>query len=364
MTSDRTIHTVTSPISGVPSNDRHRAASSRDLSVDTLRGLACILLVTYHVIGDKASAGIHVDDDSVLRYYSDSVEYLRMPLFTFLSGLVYSWRPLSALQDYPSFMTKKARRLLVPYAIFVPILGATQLVAPGVNGTVDPNPLLWWINSLSPYWFLLSTFWLFALVALLDSYGVLRSPWFFGGLFTVSVTISLLFRPETLETLQLGTALTFLPFFLAGIAAFRFRLIPRRVSTAILTTVVLVALLVTVQFALLGNLDHIDARHSVIGIALGIVFPTAFLGWGLRSRLLAWIGGYSSGIYLLHSFAIGFFRAVLSAIGIDNTAIVFTVLSLCGVFASILGIVILRQITIGPWAIGRIMLGEKAPHGS
>ena len=217
MTSEQTVRS-SDPTSGQrPVGGRHRVATSRNIPVDTLRGLACILLVTFHVIGDKATAGIHVSDDSVFRYYCDSVQYLRMPLFTFLSGLVYAWRPLSDVTGYPSFMRKKARRLLIPYLIFVPILGITQLVAPDVNGSVSFDPLMWWINSLSPYWFLLSTFWLFALVAFLDSYGLLRSPWIFGGLFATVTAVCLFTRPEEIETLQVGTALTFLPFFLAGV---------------------------------------------------------------------------------------------------------------------------------------------------
>ena len=359
MTSEQTVRS-SDPTSGQrPVGGRHRVATSRNIPVDTLRGLACILLVTFHVIGDKATAGIHVSDDSVFRYYCDSVQYLRMPLFTFLSGLVYAWRPLSDVTGYPSFMRKKARRLLIPYLIFVPILGITQLVAPGVNGSVSFDPLMWWINSLSPYWFLLSTFWLFALVAFLDSYGLLRSPWIFGGLFATVTAVCLFTRPEEIETLQVGTALTFLPFFLAGVGSVRFHLIPQRPSTAVPVTVVFVILAVLVQFSLNGHLRVFDTRHSLVGIALGIIFPVAFLGWSLKSRFLAWIGGYSSGIYLLHSFAIGFFRAVTNAVGLDSEVPQFIILSIGGLAASILGILVLRRFRVGPLQIGRIALGEK-----
>lgn len=359
MTSNQTIRSSTPPSAGSADGGRHRAATGRNIPVDTLRGLACILLVTFHVIGDTAAAGIHVADDSAFRYYCDSVQYLRMPLFTFLSGLVYAWRPLSDIRAYPKFMGKKVRRLLVPYVIFIPVLGLTQMYAPGVNGTVDPDPLLWWINSLSPYWFLLSTFWLFALVALLDSRGLLRSPWAFGGLFAASVLISLLTRPETVETLQLGTALSFLPFFLAGVGAFRFRLIPQRTMTAVPVTLVLLVLVVLVQLSLTGHLERSETRHSLVGIALGVVFPVTFLGWSLKSRVLSWIGGYSSGIYLLHSFAVGAFRAVTGAVGLDADLPRFIILSVGGIFASIFGVIVLRHVRIGPVQIGRIMLGEK-----
>ncbi|MGP5182703.1 acyltransferase family protein [Corynebacterium variabile] len=363
MTSDRTIQST--PVSATRprsahSAGRHRRMSGRNLPVDTLRGIACILLVTFHVIGDKSTAGIHVADDSVFRWYCDSVQYLRMPLFIFLSGLVYAWRPLSDISAYPAFMRKKARRLLVPYVIFVPAIGVTQSMAPEVNSTIDTNPLLWLINSLSPYWFLLSTFWLFAVVALLDSVNKLHSPWFFGVLFAAVTIISLVSSPEDFETLQLGTALSFFPFFLAGIAAVRFQLIPRRLWIIVLTASVVIALMVVVQFSLAGYLGPIETRHSVMGIAIGILFPIVFLSLSLSSRSLAWIGGYSSGIYLLHPFAIGFFRASTSAAGIDADLPRFIILSLGGLFASILGIIVLRHVRIGPAQIGKFILGEKA----
>lgn len=89
------------------------------------------------------------------------------------------------------------------------------------------------------------------------------------------------------------------------------------------------------------------------------MFPVAFLGWSLESRILAWIGGYSSGIFLLHSFSIGFFRALTSAVGLEADLPQFIIHSLGGLFGSVLGIIILRHFRIGPVKVGRIMLGEK-----
>ena len=332
----------------------HFHLGNRNIPVDTLRGIACIFLVTFHVIGDTSSAGIHVADDSAFRYYTDSVVYLRMPLFTLLSGMVYAWRPLRDTRRYPDFMRKKARRLLVPYVIFVPVLGFTQMVAPGVNGSVDFEPVNWLLTSLGPYWFLLTTFWMFAVVALLDSYRLLESPLVFGALFVAVLAVVAAVHTEGFDFLQLGQALSRFPFFLAGMAFHRFRLIPGRAATIAAVTVLLVALVVVVQLAVRGTIGDMDSRHNIVGIALGIVFPLAFLSWKLQSHLLAWIGGYSSGIFLLHSFAVGFFRAVLDALGVEADTPLFILASLGGLFGSIFGVWLLRKVTVG-----KIILGEK-----
>ncbi|MGO1950354.1 MAG: acyltransferase family protein [Mycobacteriaceae bacterium] len=331
----------------------------RNIPVDTLRGVACIFLVTFHVIGYSASDGIQVSDDSGFRYYTDSVDYLRMPLFTLLSGLVYAWRPLRGIGKYGAFMRKKARRLLVPYVIFVPLIGLFQTYASGTNTTRQLEPWNWLLYSLSPYWFLLTTFWLFAVVALLDSLDLVSTRTSFGALFAGSLLVVLLSDTEAFRVLQVGQALTLAPFFLAGIGMVRFNLIPRRMVAKVTMTVLLVAVIVLVQLSLNGVFDPFDSRHSIVGIGLGILFPLVFLGWKLSNRPLAWIGGYSSGIFLLHSFAVGGCRAIMSVLGIEADAAEFVVLSLGGIFLSIVGVIVLRQFQAGKFILGESTAPRK-----
>ncbi|MEJ6549802.1 acyltransferase [Corynebacterium sp. USCH3] len=341
---------------------------SRNLPVDTLRGVACLLLVTFHVIGYGPTDGIQVSDDSAFRYYTESVDYLRMPLFTLLSGLVYAWRPLTSVGRYPGFMRKKARRLLVPYVTFVPAIGLTQYVLPDAGNSRSLEPVQWLLYSLNPYWFLLTTFWLFAVVALLDSWNLLSSRLSFGVLFLASVGVVLVVHTESFRFLQWGQALSLAPFFLAGVALTRFSLIPRTTRGRLVATVLLVAAVVAVQLALNGVFpgaaagagpdggtdSGYDSRHSVVGISIGILFPMVFLGWSLSSRPLAWIGGYSSGIFLLHSFAVGACHAVTAAVGVTAPPVMFLVSSIGGVALSILGVTVLRR-----FRVGKIILGEN-----
>ena len=62
--------------------------------MQTLRGIACLLLVAFHAIGSSSASGLHVADSSVYRHFTNLFVHIRMPLFTFLSGLVYAYRPL------------------------------------------------------------------------------------------------------------------------------------------------------------------------------------------------------------------------------------------------------------------------------
>ncbi|QQO50373.1 acyltransferase [Raoultella ornithinolytica] len=83
---------------------------NRDLSIDSLRGLACLLVVFIHCLSTLYQNGI-LSNDFWLVKISAFLSYLRMPLFTFLSGFVYSMRPAKK-ENLPQFVKGKIRRIL------------------------------------------------------------------------------------------------------------------------------------------------------------------------------------------------------------------------------------------------------------
>lgn len=330
--------------------------AGRDLSVDTLRGIACVLLVTMHVIAHDT-----VPMDHPARLYGVLFEPLRMPLFVFLSGFVYAWRPLTSRSGYFGFMGKKARRLLVPYVLFVPALGLLQAISAGETGNVGPATVVdWLLTSVDPYWFLLSTFWMFAVVALADSLGLLNQVSVVLAVAAAVVVVNLTTPVRDVNILVLGDAVSLFPFFLLGIVTCRADW-GARISRWVQVILVgaFAALFVYVAFGAFGIVAASDARSSLVGIAVGMIFPVMWLSFRVEIRWLAWIGGYSSGIFLVHAFALPITRIALFSMGIDHLAVVFAVCSVVGIFGSI-GVVKVMRLT----AIGRVILGEKARRPS
>ena len=82
-------------------------------NLDAVRGLACLLIVALHMVGDEAFNGLHLPMTSNWHYAMQSIEFLRIPLFTALSGYLYAGRRVT-LDTLPRFFTKKLRRLGVP----------------------------------------------------------------------------------------------------------------------------------------------------------------------------------------------------------------------------------------------------------
>lgn len=76
------------------------SSKKKSLEIETLRGLACLLLVLYHVIG-PLGGGLKIDLGSPFRVIADSMVYVRMPLFTFISGYIYSRSTKFAAMTFP-----------------------------------------------------------------------------------------------------------------------------------------------------------------------------------------------------------------------------------------------------------------------
>lgn len=98
--------------------------------IETLRGFACVLLVLYHVIGADPSNGLRVNEGPV-RLMNDALAYVRMPLFTFLSGMVYGLRPFGG--DTRRFVIGKCRRLLIPMFVVGTLFAVVQALTPGAT---------------------------------------------------------------------------------------------------------------------------------------------------------------------------------------------------------------------------------------
>lgn len=148
--------------------------SKKDTSIETLRGLAIILVVMGHVIGSAADGGMKVADDSFLRHLYYTFQYLRMPLFTVISGWVYALWPAQNGQII-DFNIKKIRRLLIPLFLVGGIYYTMQSVIPGTNFSYELKDI--WRILVFPYtfyWYLQSLFIVFVLISFVDAYGLIN----------------------------------------------------------------------------------------------------------------------------------------------------------------------------------------------
>jgi fucose 4-O-acetylase-like acetyltransferase len=264
--------------------------------VDTLRAVACLLLVFWHVSNDVAAFSRTRLEE--IAFWNEVLSVLRMPLFSFLSGLLYAGRPAEAGRRL-AFGTGKAYRLLGPFLALTTLLVAMKALYPGASVPVGLRDLPHYlVYGYSHLWFLQALFLIFLLFLAVDPF--LRNKGV-GYAFLFGLATLLHFTPAArVEVLSVDGAVYLLPFFALGaLVRVHAGLIGRWRGGLALGLGILAGLLLSAVGARVGagTLEKVSALALAASVstllAVFLVMPA--------NALLARIGGYSFAIYLFHS---------------------------------------------------------------
>jgi glucan biosynthesis protein C len=320
----------------------------KNKNVETLRGLAIILVVFGHMIGVGKTGGMTVSDDSIFRYMYYTLEYIRMPLFTVISGWVYANKPILDA-DRGKFVKGKLRRLILPMFVLSTLLFVFRMVIPGTHTSPVVSDLP--KNIFFPYdvfWYLYSLFLIFLVITVVD-----KKPFFHtvqGWLTTlVCGFIFLTFTKVFLEPVPnffsfKGTAYLF-PFFLIGIGINRYKELLLNDKLTFVTFFVFIAGITIQQMAWFGYFPQ-QEKQSLLGMIVGITAVLLLFKLQLRNTLLVWIGGYAYAIFLFHVFFTGGSRIALLKAGVSNQWIILIIGVLCALGFSILAAMVISRVKI------------------
>jgi peptidoglycan/LPS O-acetylase OafA/YrhL len=326
-------------------------AKPRLAHIETIRGLACLLLVAYHVVGNVPEKGLRLPDDHVLAILNGILDTVRMPLFSFISGYVLRAfiADAAALRDN---IEKKARRLLLPLVFVGALHYAMQTAVYGGN----PVPV--WAVYLLPYehfWFLQATFLLMVFVFAMSW---LAGPDFRRTvllLFGFALAIFVMDIQPGHDIFAFSRAFYLAPFFLLGLIGRIHRLderlndVPRaRLAIALLCFAIVLPVL-AVQLAWPEpRLREAFGRQTPLGLIVALAACAGLFCLRWESRLLAWIGPRSYTIFLFHVFFTAGARIVATRLlGPVSEWVLFPL----GLATGILGPIVLdRLILLSPWA--------------
>jgi surface polysaccharide O-acyltransferase-like enzyme len=343
-----------------PQNGIELSASARSSEIERIqvaRGIACLLLVAYHVVGNQSTSGLQVDAESGYRIFTNFFTYIRMPLFTFLSGFVYAYRPV-VRSEVSQFVRKKILRL------YLPLMTAATVFFFGhwLSGDGTPPTRLaeiWriYVFSYEHFWFLQALIIVFAVTMLAESVGGLST---LGRYLAVLIGSLLLFWYEPLDGIELfsfSQSVYLLPFFLLGIGANRFRCFffsPTVIGLTIVAFLAGQSIHAYDVFELQGGtLD----RRSILAIIVGFSTILLAIRWLPRQRLLAYIGGYSFMIYLYHPL----FPAAIRIAGSSFEKVPLSALFWMGLAAGLAG-PILMEMLVSRYRVARtLVLGQNKP---
>lgn len=322
--------------------------STRNLLIDTLRGIACVLLVAVHVVGIDAEAGLRVAD-GVMRYVNDALAYIRMPLFTFLSGIVYAYRPFSG--EVGQFVAGKSRRLLLPMLVVGTLFAIAQELAPGTNDTVE-NWRLLHIVPVAHFWFIEAIFIIFMIMIPLEMLRGFKSLPLFA--LIVLAASALYLSDFHFRLFAISGAIYLFPFFLMGMALQRYHLIwhlNRFTGVALLALAAIAVVLAT------EGIVTVHGKRTVLTLVVGGMACIGLLAMHFTSPVMARIGAYSYTIYLYHVFFTAGSRVLLRQSGLEHTYTLF----IAGLAAGIIGPILL-DILLSRSDVTRTLLLGKPPQ--
>lgn len=330
-------------------------SKKKSLEIETLRGLACLLLVLYHVIG-PLGGGLKIDLGSPFRVLADSMVYVRMPLFTFISGYIYSIYKIRG-NDFSAYCTGKVRRLIVPlFFVGVPF-SVLQAIAPGVNKDVGLiQALLSFYVPVNHFWFLQAVFIIFMFVGFLQWRGLLQTMTRLYLLFLFSA-VAFLLPPFAIDAFGINGAFYLLPFFVTGMICHE-KVAVIKQSLKVIGPVVFVLISIALLYIAAVDRELIVDRRSLVGLLVGCASCVALLSSDMRSKALIWLGGYSYAIFLFHVLFAASSRFAFGRLGITDDSI----LVIGGVLCGLLGPVLLSNVFSRFALTSVLFLGER-PSG-
>jgi|SRR5688572_18279630 glucans biosynthesis protein C len=289
------------PSPEVPSRNEGRQ-KEKELAIETLRAIAIVLMVAGHVIGMDSRSGLQVADDSLLRFLYRACAYIRMPLFTAISGYVYALRPVRRGQE-GSLLKGKVRRILLPMVT----IGTLQYLArvaslPGTNRNAELQDI-WriYVYGFDQFWFLQAIFLAFVLIVALERFALLSTPRRWLGVLVVLFALRV-YLPYITSLFSLPGFLTIVPYFVLGLGAYRFSKLVFNAWVVALSMVAFIAAY-SVNLIVISQLDQMTSiENGLLSVAVGLPAIVLFFYARWPSPLLAWLGSYAYTIFLFHVF--------------------------------------------------------------
>lgn len=310
--------------------------------VQTLRGMACCMLLVYHIIGATPLQGLRVHD-SWLRELTEALVAVRMPVFGLIAGAMYGY----SSQRGWALVKNKAKRLLLPMLSVGSIFALLQYVIPGSNHHTQDLYLIH-IVPVAHYWFLESLFLIFCLLAMAESLLPLNNAATWCVYFVGSLMLYLA-HPGIIWFSVLG-ACYLLPYFLLGTAMTRLQWDRNQQRPHIGLRLTGTGAVLIVYLLLQGQ--ELE-RFSAPVLLAGLLMSAGLWSLGWRNALLARIGDYSFAIFLFHSFFTSATRMTLQKLVPDAQILVLFVSVPVGILLPIaLQQLIHRSTGASVWLLG------------
>lgn len=302
----------------IPISDLRRLSQEGDIqktntnpanvyNFDTLRGLACLLVVFYHVVGDPTS-GLKLED-GFLRWLVDSLDYFRMPIFMAMAGFFYATASVDK-SNVVNFLKTNFSKLVIPVVFITCIYWWGRRIAYGLDEQLLPLLSTGYLHL----WFIYALLNTLIIAAAIDCIAK-KNTWIWIGLAFTSPIIAL--KTPHIEFVSISLTLQYLCFFSFGVLVNRHKEILESKS------LIIVALAIAISSITLHQLKISGSEHPLLdwpylwfigGGSCLVVMMSLFP----RISILESVGIFSYSIYLWHPLVNGVIRNLLEKLGVEG----------------------------------------------
>lgn len=295
-------------------------------NLDSVRALACILIVALHVVGVTSADGLRIPAGSAWHKVMDVLDLVRMPLFAALAGFLYAAMP-ARRGGFGTFLLRKARQLLVPLLFVTFALWTLRGIAYGFKD----NLLSAYLFGYRHLWYLYALMTIFVVVGWLESRFRIRVAlwWTIAGVIACTY-----WAMADIRLLQVHNTVFLVPFFLFGRILHAKPKILTNGAVAVAAAIALAAAVVAQQA--LGAEAATWFETSLPLFVAGAASVIVFFRFLPRVRWLDQIAPYSYTIYLWHPAANATVRNGFGKLGVHQIDLLFVAGLAAGVGVPIL----------------------------
>lgn len=321
----------------------------RNEKLDLLKGFACTSVVLFHVIGYASDTGLRVDS-GWLRVFADYLDYLQMPIFSFVSGVIYALNP--AADSLKVFFINKVRRIIIPMLT----VGTVFFLLQNYIKVGDPFQGIESIHifPVAHFWYLESIFLVFVLFFILDKFASALLPVFLFLCFFVYSYLNI-----EIDLFSFSGFMFLFPYFVFGVLVCRS--IPSSTEKGLYFSVSFVVLFFS--FMILSIFEYLPLfdKYDVERFFYSLVMCFLLYRSNLSFVFLSWIGKYSYTIFLFHVFFTAAARIILYKVGIESLAVHVFI----GVFCGMIGPIVVHFLVSRSKFLSPIVLGfnSRSYHG-
>ncbi len=304
---------------------QHHPKKEKDLSIETMRGIAILLVVSGYLVRSEIIASNHASlTASLLKFFYYSSGYIRMPLFTAISGYLYAASPATRASIKKLYLGK-ARRLLIPFFA----ISTLQYIVFSLLPLSPERPVLSDIPQiyLFPYhqfWFIYAVFLIFLFVGALDAFNALSTLRKWSYCLLASLLLNTTIDYMSTNIFSIPGVNYLLPYFLLGYGIRRYA---SHLHSSWMLKVLAGLFILSFGAQQYFHFAHISLNfhgHRILGALVAFSGLPLLFYFKRPIPIFAWLGGYAFCIHLFYLFGVGASHLVFHTV-IKSTTLIFLV---------------------------------------